>query len=316
VHLTSLSLNSLATDVAFALRPAWLTGTSLWLNLWAVALFVFGLVVTLRRNQPPATGADRIIRFGPMFFAVPLGFFGMQHFALFEAVKPAVPDWMPWPSFWTYFVGAALIAACLSILTDIKADLAGWALGIMFVLFLLMIYLPNLIENPHDRFAISNPLRDLSLCVGALALAVALTRTRTKARSSEGRQQRLLGLATAVRLIFGATIIYFGVEQFLHPEFAPGVPLEMLTAPWMPGRIAWSCFAGIVLVADGLCILANRRARWSATGVGVLYVLLVAFVYMPMEIAHPSVEISGELDFVASTLAVGGAALLVAGALE
>jgi hypothetical protein len=48
----------------------------------------------------------------------------------------------------------------------------------------------------------------------------------------------------------------------------------------------------------------------------VLYVVLVAFVYMPMEIAHPSVEISGELDFVANTLAVGGAALLVAGALE
>jgi uncharacterized membrane protein YphA (DoxX/SURF4 family) len=289
-----------------------MTGPSLWLNLWAVVLFVFGLVVTLRKDQPPATGADRIIRFGPMIFAVPLGFFGMQHFALFEAVKPAVPEWMPWASFWTYFVGAALIAACLSILTGIKAELAGLMLGIMFVLFLLMIYLPNLVENPHDRFAISNPLRDLSLCVGALALALA----RTTTRSAEGRRQRLRLLATAVRWIFGAIILYFGVEQFLHPEFAPGVPLEMLTAPWMPGRIAWAWFAGIVLVAGSLCVLANKGARWAATGVGVLYVVLVAFVYMPMEIAHPSVEISGELDFVANTLAVGGAALLVAGALE
>lgn len=294
--------------LASAVRPAWLTPTSLWLNLWAVALFVFGLVVTLRKNQPSATGADRIIRFGPMFFAVPLGFFGMQHFALFEAVKPAVPEWMPWASFWTYFVGAALIAACFSILTGIKADWAGWSLGIMFVLFLLTIYLPNLIENPHDRFAISNPLRDVSLCVGALALAWT--------RSAEGRRRRLRWLATAVRWIFGATVLYFGVEQFLHPEFAPGVPLEMLTPLWMPGRIAWSWFAGVVLVTCGLCILANRRARWAATAVGILYVLLVAFVYMPMEIAHPSVEISGELDFVANTLAVGGAALLVAGALE
>lgn len=298
--------------LASVVGPAWLTGPTLWLNLWAVALFAFGLVVTLRKNQPPASAVDRIIRFGPMFFAIPLGFFGMQHFAFFEAVKPAVPDWMPWPSFWTYFVGAALIAACLSILTEIKEDWAGWSLGIMFVLFLLTIYLPSLVENPHDRFAISNPLRDVSLCVGALALA--LTRTRT--RSTKGRQQRLRWLATALRWIFGATILYFGVEQFLHPEFAPGVPLEMLTPPWVPGHIAWSWFAGIVLVAAGLCILANKRARWAATAVGVLYLLLVVFVYMAMEIAHPSVEISGELDFLVNTLAVGGAALLVAGALE
>jgi uncharacterized membrane protein len=291
-----------------AVRPAWLTGLSFWLNLWAVALFVFGLAVTLRKNQPPATAVDRIIRFGPMFFAVPLGFFGMQHFALFEAVKPAVPAWMPWPSFWTCFVGAALIAACLSIVTGIKADLASWSLAVMFVLFLLMIYLPNLVENPHDRFAISSPLRDVSLCAGALALAWT--------GSAEGRRQRLRWLPTAVRCIFGATILYFGVEQFLHPEFAPGVPLEMLTPPWIPGHIAWSWFAGVVLVAGGLCIVANMGARWAATAVGVLYLLLVVFVYMPMEIAHPSVEISGELDFLVNTLAVGGSALLVAAALE
>lgn len=309
MYLTSLSLNSLAIGLASAVKPAWLTGPSIWLNLWAVALFVFGLVVTLRKNQPTATGVDRIIRFGPMFFAVPLGFFGMQHFALFEAVKPAVPDWMPWPSFWTYFVGAALIAACFSILTGIKADLAGWSLGVMFILFLLMIYLPNLVENPHDRFAISNPLRDLSLCMGALALAWA----RTWTGSAEGRRRRLRWLATAVRWIFGVTILYFGVEQFLHPEYAPGVPLEPLLPAWFPGHIAVACVTGTILVAGSLCILADKAARWAATAVGVLYLLLVAFVYMPMEIAHPSVEISGELDFVASTLAVGGAALLVAG---
>jgi uncharacterized membrane protein len=294
--------------LASAVRPAWLTGASLWLNLWAVALFVFGIVATLKKSQLPATGADRIIKFGPMFFAVPLGFFGMQHFAFFEAVKPAVPEWMPWPSFWTYFVGIALIAACFSILTGTKADLAGWSLGLMFVIFLLSIYLPNLVENPHDRFAISNPLRDLSLCIGALALAWTM--------STKSLRQRLRLLPAALRWIFGATMLYFGVEQFLHPEFAPGVPLEMLTPPWMPGRIAWSWFAGVVLVAGGLCILANRGARWAANAVGVLYVVLVAFVYLPMEIAHPSVEISGELDFLVNTLAVGGAALLVAGALE
>jgi hypothetical protein len=40
----------------------------------------------------------------------------------------------------------------------------------------------------------------------------------------------------------------------------------------------------------------------------------VVFVYLPMEILHPSIVISGELDYVADTLAMSGAALLVAGA--
>jgi len=35
-----------------------------------------------------------------------------------------------------------------------------------------------------------------------------------------------------------------------------------------------------------------------------------------MEFVHPSIEISGELDYVADTLAVGGAAFMVAGAIQ
>lgn len=291
---------------ASSITPAWLTGNSLWLNIASLGLFIFGLALAWRKSQPPATAAERMIMLGRVFYAVPLAVFGMQHFALFEAVKPAVPAWMPWPGFWTYFVGAALIAACLSILTEIKADIAALLLGIMFGLFVLMIYVPNLVQNPHDRFAIAVPLRDLSLGAGALCLAWTM--------SSAASRRQLRWLALTGRCIFAVAILYFGVEQFLHPEFAPGVPLELLSPSWIPGHIAWSWFAGIVLVAGGVCILANKSARWAAISVGIAYLLLVAFVYMPMEIAHPSIEISGELDYVANTLAVGGAAFLVAGA--
>lgn len=307
MDLTSISLTHLAMDLVSLARPAWLTGSSLWLNTGALVLLVFGLVMTLKRNQPPATGADRFIRFGPMFYSVPLAFFGMQHFVLFDAVKPAVPQYMPWPSLWTYLVGAALIAACVSIMTEIKADAAALLLGIMFALFELMIYVPNLVQNPHDRFSISGPLRDLSLCGGALCLAWTM--------SPAARQQRLRWLAVTGRWIFTVAILYFGVEQFLHPEFAPGVPLELQMPAWFPAHLALSWLTGTVLVAGGLCMVANKGARWAATAVGVAYLLLVLFVYMPMEIVHPSVEISGELDYVANTLAVGGAALLVAGAM-
>jgi len=304
MHITS----HLLAGFASAARPAWLTGAPLWLNLGALALFIFGLVMATRKTPPHAPVLDRLIRMGRVFYTVPLAIFGLQHFALFADVKPAVPEFMPWPGFWTYFVGAALIAACLSILTEIKGDIAALLLGVMFVLFVLLIFVPNLIQNPHDRFALSAPLRDLSLCAGALCLAWTMSPPR--------RQQRLRWLADAGRCIFAVAILYFGVEQFLHPEFAPGVPLELQTPAWIAGRIAWSWLAGIVLVPGGLCILVNKGARWAAIAVGIAYLVLVAFVYMPMEFAHPSIEISGELDYVADTLAVGGAAFLVAGAIQ
>ena len=295
-------------DIASAVRPAWLTGSSLWLNLGALGLFVFGIVVVTKKTAPHSTGADRLIRLGRVFYTVSLAFFGMQHFALIEIVRQAVPEWMPGRTFWAYFVGAALIAACLSILTEIKGDIAALLLGVMFILFVLTIFVPNLVENPHDRFAISNPLRDLSLCGGALCLAWTM--------SPPGRQERMRWLAVVGRSFFAVAILYFGVEQFLHPEFAPGVPLELQTPAWIPGHVAWAWFAGIVLVPAGLCILINKGARWAAIAVGIAYLVLVAFVYMPMEFAHPSIEISGELDYVADTLAVGGAAFLVAGAVK
>jgi len=296
----------ISSSLASAVTPAWLTGISLWINLASLALLILGLALVWRRDRPSAL--HRFVSLGPVFYTVPLAVFGMQHFALFDSVKFAVPAYMPWPGFWTCLVGAALIAACLSAITQIKSDLAALLLAIMFVLFVLMIYLPNLIQNPHDRFSISNPLRDVSLAAGAMCMAWTT--------SPAARRPKLHWLAIAGRLVFAAAILYFGVEQFLHPEFAPGVPLELVTPTWVPGHIAWSWFAGIVLVAGGLGLLVNKTARWAAIAVSIAYLLLVAFVYLPMEFVHPSVEISGELDYLVNTLAVGGAALLVAGSLE
>lgn len=305
MDFSAFFLSGARLQLASLANPSWLTGSSLLLNLWAIALLIFGLVMTLRKRQPQGDLTDRIIRFGPMFYSIPLAFFGMQHFALFDQVEPAVPSYMPWPAFWTYLVGAALIAACLSILTEIKADLAALSLAAMFILFQVMIYAPIFIQNPHDRFSISDPLRDLSLCAGALCFAWTM--------SPSSRKPRLRWLAIAGRWIFTAAILYFGVEQFLHPEFAPGVPLEMLMPAWFPAHVAIAWFAGTVLIVGGLCMAVNKAARWAAAAVGLAYVLLVLFVYIPIEFAHPSVDVSGELDFVANTLAVGGAALLVAG---
>jgi uncharacterized membrane protein len=285
----------------------WLFGPSLWPHFAAVVLFAFGLAVTLRRETTAVKGIGNLVRLGSIFFAVPLAVFGMQHFALFDTVKFAVPAYMPARFFWAYLVGAALIAACMSILTEIHADLAALLVGIMLFLFVLMIYVPNLIKNPGDRFAITVPLRDLALSGGALSLAGVLGSVR--------RGQSARWLLEVGRWFFGAPMLYFGVEHFLHPAFAPGMPFPLLAPAWVPGHVVWAYATGTVLVVCGLSILADKHTQAAATWLGAAFLVLVVLIYLPMEIVHPSIAISGELDYVADTLAMSGAALLVARAM-
>jgi len=281
--------------------PAWLTGASLALHLAFVAFLVLGIALPLRRHQPSGGWPEWIIPFGAVCYAAPMGLFGLQHFACFDVVKQAVPPYMPFHDAWVYIVGVALIVACLSLITEIQAPIAALLMGIMLFLFVLMLDVPALVQHPLDRFAISGALRDLCLSGGALALAGAL-----------GIFGPSPALAAIGRWLFGITMLDYGVQHFLHPHFAPGVPFSLMMPAWLPGQVPLSWITGTVLSVGGFCILTGIRARAAAAWIGIVYILLVLLVYLPMEIVQPSIAISGALDYVADTLAVGGAALFVA----
>jgi uncharacterized membrane protein YphA (DoxX/SURF4 family) len=116
------------------------------------------------------------------------------------------------------------------------------------------------------------------------------------------------------RYFFAIGILDFGVENFLHPEYAPVVPEPGLMMPaWIPGHIVWAWTTGAILVVCGLAMLLNRRTRLAGAVAGIAFFALTIFFYLPMEVVHPSIEISGELDQLAQALGMSGAALLVAG---
>lgn len=294
---------TLTPSLALFAIPAWLTGASLALHLAFVAFLALGIALPLRRHQPAGGWPEWIIPFGAVSYAAPMGLFGLQHFACFNDVRQAVPSYMPFHDAWVYIVGVALIAACLSLITEIQAPLAALLMGIMLFLFVLMLDLPALIQHPLDRFAISGTLRDLCLSGGGLALAGALGIFGPRASPA---------LALTGRWFFGVTMLDYGLQHFLHPHFAPGVPFPLAMPAWFPAPVALSWITGAVLIVGGFCILTGIRARAAAAWVGIAYIVIVLLVYLPMEILDPSIAISGALDYVADTLAVGGAALFVA----
>ncbi len=278
-----------------------LPGTVFWAYFAALLLFVIGLVKISKDELPQAHGLDKIIPFGRLFLAIPMAVFATEHFTDTADIANGVPSWMPAHTFWVYLVGMALIAAALSITLKMQSRLAATLLGAMFCCFVLMIHVPNIVAEAGNRILWAVGLRDIAFSGGAFAFAGSQMSTKRSGGAPL--------LVTVARFLIGIPAVFFGVEHFLHPTYAPGVPLGKIIPEWIPGRLFWAYLAGAVLVAAGLCILANKKTRLAATYLGVMILLLVLFVYLPILIASPCDIVS--VNYFFDTLAFSGTVLVL-----
>jgi uncharacterized membrane protein len=282
-------------------------------NLWmgsAGLIYLAAGVFVLRKEIAAARGWDRLIILACIFIAVPLAVFAPEHFRGPQFVQDSVPSYMPWRPFWMYFVGCALFAAATSLTFRKFIRLASTLLGIMFLLFVCMIFLPGAFSDPTDRFGWAFVLRDLSFSAGAWALAGLYSRA-TSPRQSQW-------MIVFARIVLAIAAIYYAAEQFLHPEFAPGVPLEKITPSWIPFHSVLGYPAGAILLAAGIALALNKRSRVAAASIGALMTALTLFPYIVILIhAHnaPADEINEALNYIADTWLYAGAALALASAL-
>ena len=97
-------------------------------------------VFILRKELSAALGWDKLITLACVFIAVPLAIFAPEHFRGPEFVQQIVPSYMPARWFWPYFIGCALLAAATSLTFRKFVRLSSTLLGLMFFLFVCMIY--------------------------------------------------------------------------------------------------------------------------------------------------------------------------------
>jgi uncharacterized membrane protein len=292
--------------LGLALEVFGLPSGSFWMYFSASILLLVGLLKILKDDLPQAQGLEKILPFGRLFLALPLAVFGTEHLTNAVGIASIVPRWMPWHLFWAYLVGVALIAAALSIAVKIQSALAATLLGIMFGLFVLFIHIPNIVAHLDNRIFWAVGLRDISFSGGALAYAGAHLSNRSRPAVS--------WLVTIGRFFIAIPALFFGVEHYLHPASAPGVPLDKIIPEWVPARLLWAYLAGTVLLASGVALLLNKKARTAATCLGLLIFLLVLFVYVPLLVASPTDIVA--LNYFADTLLYSGAVLLLADALK
>jgi uncharacterized membrane protein len=275
-----------------------------WVYVSGCVLMVIGLIKISKDELAQARGIEKIMPFGRLCYAIPLAVFGSEHFSDTGAIATMVPSWISAHLFWVYLVGVALIAAALSITLKVQSRLAAALLGIMFCSFVVLMDIPAVVAQPGDRFSWTLALRELAFASGAWAFA--------GSQMSPKRAGGAPALVTFARIVIGIAAVFYGVEHFLHPALATGVPLEKIMPEWIPGRLFWAYLAGAVLIASGVCLVANKRAREAATYLGVMILLLVLFEYLPMLIASPKDMVS--LNYFFDTLFFGGAVLLLADA--
>jgi uncharacterized membrane protein YphA (DoxX/SURF4 family) len=274
--------------------------------------FSFGVVIAiglfaifLRGDWQKARGFDKLILFGPLFYAAPLAAFGTAHFTLTKIIASLVPAWIPWHLFWAYFVGTCFIAAALSLVTRIQARLAASLLALTFFLFVVLMDAPGWAHHPGNRFALALALRELSFSGGPLALAASL--------SERWPERGMHFVATIARYFVAIPVLFYSFEQFMHGDHVPGIPLEMVTPQWVYGHAVWTYLAAVVYAVAGPLLLVGKKTRAAATWLGLAVLFVVLVVYVPIAVVERASLDS--LNYMADTLMYCGAVLLLAGAM-
>lgn len=276
--------------------------------IWSYAVggivVAIGLVVIfLRGYWRKAQGFDRLILFGPLFYAAAIAAFGTEHFTVAKGIASLVPVWIPWHLFWVYFLGICFIAAALSLVTGIQTRLTASLLAGTFFLFAALMDAPAWAQNPRDRFTQALLLREISFGSGPLALAASL--------STQQRGAHIL--ATIARCFIAITVLFYSLEQFLHGDHVPGLPLEAVTPVSIFGYSIWTYLTALVYAVAGALLLVDKKTRAAAASIGLTILFVILVVYIPFAVIERASFVG--LNYVFDTLMFCGTVLLLAGAM-
>jgi uncharacterized membrane protein len=294
------------------------------LSMCGAGILIFFVALWAARDDiARARGLDKVVALSNLCFAAPLAVFGALHLAAAKALATMVPSYMPWPLFWAYFFGFALLAASLSIATKILVRWSGLLFGIAMFCFVAMMDIPGALQTPGDRFGWILAIRELAFGAGAWLLAAgamtgAVSGAITKSTTNAATGQVKTTFLTIGRVVVGITAIFYGVEFFLHPQGVPGLPLQKMMPDWIPAHLLVNYLTGAILVVSGAAILLAKKTRLAATYLGAWIVLLVVVIYGPILIsalANPSTEVKIEgINYFFDTLLFAGVILALASA--
>lgn len=279
----------------------------IWPSVLGLSFLVVGLYTY--RNEifaPAAGGMARVLALGPVFIAAALATFSGEHFTQAREFSGLVPKWMPLRVPIVYLVGVALLAAALSLVARRCLRWSTPLLGVLFALFVLLIYLPGAFRHPEVRIVWIFPFREGSYALAGFCMYA--YEMRASRRSS--------GFALFARLWTAGVLIFYGVQNILYPQFSPGVPDQRPTSAWVPAPHVVAYVVGVLLVALGAAAFLKQWSVIAITAAGLLMTALVLFLFTPdLFLAHDVPGRIEAINFVGDTLLFAGTMFVIARAI-
>lgn len=99
-------------------------------------------------------------------YAIMLGAFGAFHLMGAADMSGMVPDFIPGGIVWIYITGAGLILAAIAIIWGKMARTAAYLVGIMLLIFVFTIYLPDVMGGENEM-AMPMLLKEIALAGAA-----------------------------------------------------------------------------------------------------------------------------------------------------
>ena len=118
--------------------------------------------------------ADPFLRVGRYFFALAFVAFGVQHFVYARYGAGLGPPWYLGRPLLAGLIGLIFVAVGAAIILGQKTHMAANLLGATLMLFLLLLYVPRIIREPHNPGLWTSGFEILALCGCALVLASSL----------------------------------------------------------------------------------------------------------------------------------------------
>ena len=115
-----------------------------------------------------------ISKIGTIFYALVIGFFGLNHFMNGTGMQKMVPSFLPGGVVWVYITGTCLLLAAIAFLVNRYTRLAGLLLCLFLVLIVVTVHLPAVLSAPdgeYRRFPMVNLIKDTGLAAAALLVA-------------------------------------------------------------------------------------------------------------------------------------------------
>jgi uncharacterized membrane protein len=245
---------------------------------------------------------------GKFLFAIAVIGYGILNFVYGDFIMgrpPAWPSGVPGHMVWTYLTGGVFILCGIAIVIDKKAREAAVLIGLMVFFWSFVRH----IIAWHWQWGgeITNTCKALNKFTGAFAVAGVLP---LASRVINGSVTKAINQSDVFfwlgRFGLGVFMVISGVQHFMFVEF-----VSQLIPGWIPGKFAWTYFAGVALIAGGIGVQFNRTLKLAALLSGFMIFTWCIILHTPR--AFLGLGTGTEWIGVVGSLSTSGIAFVLAG---